>query len=173
MPVIFLCYNFEVCSMCNYESEVAQTCLTLCNPVDCILPGSSIHGILQARILEWVTISFFRRSSKPRDRTLVYLHWRQMLYPLNHLILCLYFLILVVCIFLSFLDKSTMTLDAFINIFKEFAFGSIDFSLSLICLIILLISALTLIIFFHHLLWIYFTLLFLASLDGTLDYCFF
>ena len=101
------------------------------------------------------------------------LHCRQMLYPLNHLILCLYFLILVVCIFLSFLDKSTMTLDAFINIFKEFAFGSIDFSLSLICLIILLISALTLIIFFHHLLWIYFTLLFLASLDGTLDYCFF
>ena len=54
MPVIFLCYNFEVCSMCNYESEVAQSCLTLCNPVDCILPGSSIHGILQARILEWV-----------------------------------------------------------------------------------------------------------------------
>ena len=36
------------------ESEVAQSCPTLCNPVDCSLPGSSIHGILQARILEWV-----------------------------------------------------------------------------------------------------------------------
>ena len=36
------------------ESEVAQLCLTLCDPVDCSLPGSSIHGILQARILEWV-----------------------------------------------------------------------------------------------------------------------
>ena len=40
------------------ESEVAQPCLTLCDPVDCSLPGSSIHGILQARILKWVAISF-------------------------------------------------------------------------------------------------------------------
>ena len=40
------------------ESEVAQSCPTLCDPVDCSLPGSSVHGILQARILKWVTISF-------------------------------------------------------------------------------------------------------------------
>ena len=53
------------------ESEVAQSCLTLCGPVDCSLPGFSIHGILQARILEWVTISFSRGSSRPRDRTQV------------------------------------------------------------------------------------------------------
>ena len=39
------------------ESEVAQWCPTLCYPVDCSLPGSSLHGILQARILEWVAIS--------------------------------------------------------------------------------------------------------------------
>ena len=39
------------------ESEVAQSCPTLCYPVDCSLPGSSLHGILQARILEWVAIS--------------------------------------------------------------------------------------------------------------------
>ena len=52
-------------------SEVAQSCLTLCNPVDCSLPGFSIHGIFQARILEWVTISFSRGSSRPRDRTWV------------------------------------------------------------------------------------------------------
>ena len=45
------------------ESEVAQLCLTLCDPVDCNLPGSSVHGILQARILEWVAISFSRGSS--------------------------------------------------------------------------------------------------------------
>ena len=38
------------------ESEVAQSCPTLCDPVDCSLPGSSVHGILQARILEWVAI---------------------------------------------------------------------------------------------------------------------
>ena len=36
------------------ESEVAQLCPTLCNPMDCSLPGSSLHGVLQARILEWV-----------------------------------------------------------------------------------------------------------------------
>ena len=42
------------------ESEVAQSCLTLCDPMDCSPPGSSVHGILQARILEWVAISFSR-----------------------------------------------------------------------------------------------------------------
>ena len=48
--------------MTNLESksEVAQSCPTLCNPVDCSLPGFSVHGIFQARILEWVTISFSR-----------------------------------------------------------------------------------------------------------------
>ena len=53
------------------ESEVAQSCPTLCNPMDCSPPGSSVHGILQARILEWVAISFSRGSSQPRDRTQV------------------------------------------------------------------------------------------------------
>ena len=40
------------------ESEVAQSCLTLCDPMDCSLPGSSIHGIFQARVLEWGAIAF-------------------------------------------------------------------------------------------------------------------
>ena len=53
------------------ESEVTQLCMTLCDPMDCSLPGSSIHGIFQARILEWVAISFSRRSSWPRDWTRV------------------------------------------------------------------------------------------------------
>jgi len=48
---------------------VAQSCPTLCNSLDCKPPSSSVHGILQASILEWVVISFFRRSSSPRDRT--------------------------------------------------------------------------------------------------------
>ena len=52
-------------------SEVAQSCPTLCDPMDCSLPGSSIHGILQARVQEWVAISFSRGSSQPRDRTRV------------------------------------------------------------------------------------------------------
>ena len=46
-------------------------CPTLCDPVDCSLRGSSIHRILQARILEWVAISFSRESSQPRNRTQV------------------------------------------------------------------------------------------------------
>ena len=50
---------------------VAQSCLTLCDPMDCSRPGSSVHGILQARILEWVAISFSRGSSRLRDRTQV------------------------------------------------------------------------------------------------------
>ena len=52
-------------------SEVAQSCPTLCDPMDCSLPGS-IHEIFQARILEWVAISFSRGSSRPRDRTWVF-----------------------------------------------------------------------------------------------------
>ena len=52
-------------------SEVPQSCPTLCDTMDCSLPGSSIPGILQAGILEWVAISFSRRSSQPRDRTWV------------------------------------------------------------------------------------------------------
>ena len=51
--------------------KVAQSCPTLCDPVDCNLLGFSIHGILQSRILEWIAISFSRGSSRPRDWTRV------------------------------------------------------------------------------------------------------
>ena len=49
------------------ESEVAQLYQTLCDPVDCSLPGSSVHGIFQAIVLEWIAISFSRGSSQTRD----------------------------------------------------------------------------------------------------------
>ena len=49
---------------------VAQSCLTLCNPTDCGPPGSSVHRILQARILEWVAMPSSRGSSQPRAPTL-------------------------------------------------------------------------------------------------------
>ena len=48
---------------------VTQSCPTLCNPMDCTLPGFFVHGILQARILEWVAIPFSRGSSQPKDQT--------------------------------------------------------------------------------------------------------
>ena len=56
------------------ESEVTQSCPTLCDPMDCSLcslPGSSVHGIFQAIVLEWIAISFPRGSSRPRDQTWV------------------------------------------------------------------------------------------------------
>ena len=50
---------------------VAQLCPTLCDPMDSSPPGSSVHGILQARILVWLAIPFSRGYSQPRDRTWV------------------------------------------------------------------------------------------------------
>ena len=49
------------------EVKVAQSCPILCDPMDCSLPGSFVHGILQARILEWIAVPFSRGSSRPRD----------------------------------------------------------------------------------------------------------
>ena len=75
--LFFILFDFLPCAcMTQYQntewvSEVAQLCLTLRDPMDCSLPGSSIHGIFQARVLEWVAISFSRGSSWPRDRTQV------------------------------------------------------------------------------------------------------
>ena len=59
---------------------VTQSCPTLRNPMDYKPPGSSIHGILQPRILEWVAVAFSRRSSKPRGLP----HCRQILYHLSY-----------------------------------------------------------------------------------------
>ena len=58
-------------SLAFYLYIVLPLCLTLCNPMDCGLPGSTIHGILQARILEWVARPFSRGSSQPRNGTQV------------------------------------------------------------------------------------------------------
>ena len=52
-------------------APLLQLCLTLCNPMGCSPTGSSVHGILQARILEWVAISSSMGSSQPRDQTLI------------------------------------------------------------------------------------------------------
>ena len=62
--------------MCVY----AQLCPTLCDPMDCSPPGSSVHGISQARILEWVAIFYSRESSWPRDWTCISCIGRQILY---------------------------------------------------------------------------------------------
>ena len=79
MAVVTICSDFgakenKICYFfhCEWVSEIAQSCPTLWDPMDCSLPGFSVHGILQARILEWVTISFSRGSSRSRDQTRVF-----------------------------------------------------------------------------------------------------
>ena len=69
--------TFVFCRVLNMNkhslqfSSVAQSCPTLCDPMNCSSPGSSVHGILQARTLEWVAIPFFGGSSQPRDQAWV------------------------------------------------------------------------------------------------------
>ena len=71
---------------CGFFTTSASWLVThnLCNPVDCSAPDSSVHGILQARMLEWVSISFSRGSSWLRDNPDL-LHCRRILYHLGHL----------------------------------------------------------------------------------------
>ena len=63
------CVYKKFCYCCYL---VALSCQTLCDPMDCSRPGSSIHGILQASVLEWVATPFSRGSSQPRDRTPIF-----------------------------------------------------------------------------------------------------
>ena len=65
----FLVLQIGMCVCVRVKS--LQSCLTLSDPMDSSPPGSSVHGILQARILEWVAMTSSRGSSQPRDRTLV------------------------------------------------------------------------------------------------------
>ena len=67
------------------ESEIAQSCPTLCDPMDCSPPGSSIHAILQARKLEWAAISFSRGIFPTQGSNSHLLHWRVDSLPLSHL----------------------------------------------------------------------------------------
>ena len=65
---LLLYFNTHPCTSW-VRAKLLQSCLTVCDPTDCSSPGSSVHGILQARILDWVAISFSRGSSRSRDRT--------------------------------------------------------------------------------------------------------
>jgi len=69
--VAFWQESYDKPKQCINISEVTQSCLTLCNPMDCCLPGSSVYGIFQAIVVEWIAISFSSGSSWPRDWTRV------------------------------------------------------------------------------------------------------
>ena len=66
-PKCKLMYGLLLLHLRSMRAKLLQSCPTLCNPIDCSPPGSSVHGILQARILERVTISSSRGSSRPED----------------------------------------------------------------------------------------------------------
>ena len=61
----------HVCQLYRWQWKWSHSVMSDCDPMDCSLPGSSVHGIFQARVLEWVAIAFCRGSSQPRDRTWV------------------------------------------------------------------------------------------------------
>ena len=67
LQLFLFAFLLLICLAC-LRAKSLQSCLTLCNPMDCSPPGSSVHGILQARILAWVARSSSRGSSQPRDR---------------------------------------------------------------------------------------------------------
>ena len=67
MHIVLVCLCIDDVLVCL----VTQLCLTFCDPMDCSPPGSSVHGILQARILEWVAMPSSRGSSRSRDQTQV------------------------------------------------------------------------------------------------------
>ena len=69
MMSILIALVLDIGVGCHAKS--LQSCLTLCNPMDCSLPGFSVYGILQARIPNWVTMPSFRGSSQHKDRTIV------------------------------------------------------------------------------------------------------
>ena len=87
-----MCYTFGNCIIfyyktwhlyCASELKVAQSCPTLCNSMDCSPPGSSLHEILQARILQWVVISFLQGIFPTQGSNPCLLHCREILYHLS------------------------------------------------------------------------------------------
>ena len=77
-PPVYISWRRQAASRLDVYTS-PPTCRTLCDPMDCSLPGSFVHGILQARILQWVAMLSSRESSQPKSPTL-----RQILYQLSH-----------------------------------------------------------------------------------------
>ena len=101
------CHFLLPCMKVKGESEVAQSCPTLSNPMDCSLPGSSVHGILQARVLEWGAIAFSGCSHSHRQDTTFRKFLRQLTFSP-------FMLQLLTC----FNSRFVRITDAFINICK-------------------------------------------------------
>ena len=77
--------DLELEAVKSLSMKVAQSCLTLCDPVDYSPPGSSVHGIFEARIMEWIAISFSRGLFSTQGSNLHLLHWQADSLPVCHL----------------------------------------------------------------------------------------
>ena len=80
----FKTVNLIMLTVLESESEVAQSCPTLCDPMDCSLSGSSVYVIFQARVLEWIAISLLQGILLTQESNPGFPHCRQMLYHLSH-----------------------------------------------------------------------------------------
>ena len=87
IKLIFFCFSVKIHSIAPKTSKgkvlAAQSCTTLCDPMDCSLKGSSVPGILQARILKWVAIPFSRGIFLNQELNPGLLHCRQIIYLLS------------------------------------------------------------------------------------------
>ena len=109
-------YNYQIYRKTLYTCVCmcvcTQLCPTLCDPMDCNLPDSSVHGIFQARLLEWVAISSSRGFSQLRDQTHVSYIGRQILYQLHcmgspYIYMTVYkYICMYICIYTRFMDHS-------------------------------------------------------------------
>ena len=102
------CHFFLQCMKVKSESEVAQSCPTLSDPMDCSLPGCSVHGIFQARVLEWGAIAFSETTT--RSIQLVAIHFR------NYSLLNLSSHLSLACAQVS--EYLPCTLESFFSFFK-------------------------------------------------------
>ena len=98
------------------HAKSLQSCLTLCNPMDCSLPGSSVRGIFQAGVLEWVAIPFSRGIFPTQGLNPNLQHWRADSLPLSHQGSSLYLIIKFVFLIVSF---CLVHLDIFILAFMN------------------------------------------------------
>ena len=103
---------------------VTQSCLTLCDPTDCSLPGSSVHGILHSRILEWLAIPFSRGSSLSRDWSQAdslpwwairksHVGWKEILFTNFLKVTC------VLCVKRNFTQRQTLTLQFYLRVYLK------------------------------------------------------